>query len=72
MKVPDTGSIGLEGDRGQMEYRRIRILELPSLAMGVEFSVLRSDYSSPCSASRSALMPSSTTFFPSGDSQVIS
>ena len=29
MKVPDTGSIGLEGDRGQMEYRHIRILELP-------------------------------------------
>jgi lysophospholipase L1-like esterase len=27
--VPATGSIGLEGDRGQMEYRRIRIKELP-------------------------------------------
>jgi hypothetical protein len=25
MKVPATGGIGLEGDRGQMEYRRIRI-----------------------------------------------
>src|SRR4051812_32830387 len=25
MKVPATGPIGLEGDRGQMEYRRIRI-----------------------------------------------
>jgi lysophospholipase L1-like esterase len=25
MKVPPTGPIGLEGDRGQMEYRRIRI-----------------------------------------------
>lgn len=24
-KVPDSGPIGLEGDRGQMEYRRIRI-----------------------------------------------
>ena len=24
-KVPPTGPIGLEGDRGQMEYRRIRI-----------------------------------------------
>ena len=24
-KVPATGPIGLEGDRGQMEYRRIRI-----------------------------------------------
>ncbi len=24
-KLPDTGPIGLEGDRGQMEYRRIRI-----------------------------------------------
>ncbi len=29
MKVPDTGPIGLEGDRGQMEYRRIRLQELP-------------------------------------------
>lgn len=29
LKVPETGPIGLEGDRGQMEYRRIRIkLEL--------------------------------------------
>jgi len=27
MKVPETGSIGLEGDRGQMEYRRIRLKE---------------------------------------------
>lgn len=26
--VPTTGPIGLEGDRGQMEYRRIRILEM--------------------------------------------
>ena len=25
MKLPATGPIGLEGDRGQMEYRRIRI-----------------------------------------------
>ena len=25
--VPETGPIGLEGDRGQMEYRRIRIME---------------------------------------------
>jgi len=25
MEVPETGPIGLEGDRGQMEYRRIRI-----------------------------------------------
>ena len=25
MKVPETGPIGLEGDRGQMEYRRIRL-----------------------------------------------
>ena len=25
--VPDTGPIGLEGDRGQMEYRRIRVKE---------------------------------------------
>lgn len=29
MKVPPTGGIGLEGDRGQMEYRRIRLKELP-------------------------------------------
>lgn len=29
MKLPATGPIGLEGDRGQMEYRRIRIRELP-------------------------------------------
>ncbi|MBT7855061.1 MAG: DUF1080 domain-containing protein, partial [Opitutae bacterium] len=28
MKVPATGPIGLEGDRGQMEYRRIRIKSL--------------------------------------------
>ncbi len=27
MKVPETGPIGLEGDRGQMEYRRIRLKE---------------------------------------------
>ena len=25
MKVPASGPIGLEGDRGQMEYRRIHI-----------------------------------------------
>lgn len=28
-KLPDSGPIGLEGDRGQMEYRRIRIQEAP-------------------------------------------
>lgn len=28
LAVPETGPIGLEGDRGQMEYRRIRIKEL--------------------------------------------
>ena len=28
-KLPVTGPIGLEGDRGQMEYRRIRIQEQP-------------------------------------------
>lgn len=28
MKVPASGPIGLEGDRGMMEYRRIRIKEL--------------------------------------------
>jgi len=27
LKLPATGSIGLEGDRGQMEYRRIRLKE---------------------------------------------
>lgn len=29
LKLPETGPIGLEGDRGQMEYRRIRLQELP-------------------------------------------
>ncbi len=29
MKVPDSGPIGLEGHRGQVEYRRIRISKLP-------------------------------------------
>ena len=29
MKLPATGPIGVEGDRGQMEYRRIRIKEMP-------------------------------------------
>ncbi|HEY4245674.1 MAG TPA: GDSL-type esterase/lipase family protein [Lacunisphaera sp.] len=29
MKVPLTGPIGLEGDRGQMEYRHIQLKELP-------------------------------------------
>ena len=29
MKVPATGPVGLEADRGQMEYRRIRLKELP-------------------------------------------
>jgi len=29
LKVPANGPVGLEGDRGQMEYRRIRIHELP-------------------------------------------
>jgi hypothetical protein len=29
MKLPETGPIGLEGDRGQMEYRRIRVMEMP-------------------------------------------
>ncbi len=29
LKLPPTGSIGLEGDAGQMEYRRIRLQELP-------------------------------------------
>jgi lysophospholipase L1-like esterase len=29
MKIPATGPIGVEGDRGQMEYRRIRIKEMP-------------------------------------------
>ena len=28
MKIPAVGPIGLEGDRGQMEYRRIRVQEL--------------------------------------------
>ncbi len=29
LKLPGSGPIGLEGDRGQMEYRRIRIKTLP-------------------------------------------
>ncbi len=29
LKLPTTGPIGLEGDSGQMEYRRIRIMEQP-------------------------------------------
>jgi len=29
MTLPGTGPIGLEGDRGQMEYRHIRVHELP-------------------------------------------
>ncbi len=28
LKVPDTGGIGLEADRGQMEYRNMRVKEL--------------------------------------------
>ncbi|MFO1487631.1 MAG: DUF1080 domain-containing protein [Verrucomicrobiota bacterium] len=28
MKIPATGPIGFEGDRGQMEYRRVRLKEL--------------------------------------------
>jgi hypothetical protein len=29
LKVPAAGPIGFEGDRGQMEYRRVRLKELP-------------------------------------------
>jgi lysophospholipase L1-like esterase len=29
LKLPPSGPIGLEGDRGQMEYRRLRIKEMP-------------------------------------------
>ena len=29
LKIPETGPIGLEADRGQMEYRHIQIKELP-------------------------------------------
>ena len=29
MRVPATGPIGFEGDRGQMEYRHVRLKELP-------------------------------------------
>lgn len=28
MKIPETGSIGVEADRGQMEYRNIRLKEI--------------------------------------------
>jgi len=29
LKLPETGGIGLEADRGQMEYRNIRLKETP-------------------------------------------
>lgn len=29
LKLPETGPIGLEGDRGQMEYRHLQLKELP-------------------------------------------
>jgi hypothetical protein len=29
LKVPETGPIGLEGDRGKMEYRHLQLKELP-------------------------------------------
>ncbi len=29
LKMPESGPIGLEGDNGQMEYRRIRVIETP-------------------------------------------
>jgi len=29
LKLPETGPIGLEADRGQMEYRNIQVKELP-------------------------------------------
>ncbi len=29
MKLPASGPIGFEGDRGEMEYRRVRLKELP-------------------------------------------
>jgi hypothetical protein len=29
LPMPATGPIGLEGDRGQMEYRHIQLKELP-------------------------------------------
>jgi hypothetical protein len=29
MVLPASGPIGVEGDRGQMEYRRIRVREMP-------------------------------------------
>jgi len=29
LKLPETGGIGLEADRGQMEYRNLRLKELP-------------------------------------------
>jgi hypothetical protein len=29
LKLPETGPIGLEADRGQMEYRHIQLKELP-------------------------------------------
>jgi hypothetical protein len=29
LSVPATGPVGVEGDRGQVEYRRIRLRRLP-------------------------------------------
>ncbi len=29
LQLPESGPIGLEGDNGQMEYRRIRVIEMP-------------------------------------------
>ena len=29
LKLPESGPLGVEGDRGQVEYRRIRIKVLP-------------------------------------------
>ena len=29
LSLPETGPIGLEGDSGQLEYRRIRLSKLP-------------------------------------------
>jgi hypothetical protein len=28
-KIPETGGIGLEADRGEMDYRNLRFKELP-------------------------------------------
>jgi len=43
MNLPATGGIGLEADRGQMEYRRLRLKENAVASFGGETIESRSD-----------------------------